>query len=131
MTLRSFVRWIISACWVAVVLGGGRQAQAAAPMCDERGASMIAPPPVLPAVDAKLDVGLPLGCDLTSDGVLALGPRARGQAVVIDKMPDQACVRTVASPIAQPDNELLSGVTAARLSASPGFGRGVFRPPRA
>ncbi len=43
-----------------------RPAAAAAPVCDEHAASMVAPPPTLDAPSASVDVGEPDPCD--SDG---------------------------------------------------------------
>src|SRR6266481_2902381 len=99
MTLRSTIRWLVwASCWTVALLAG-RTARAAAPMCDERGLSIIAPAPVLPARDVKIDAGLPLGCDAPAIGVAPLGPRARSQTVVVDDGFDEAWVRPAAERV--------------------------------
>jgi hypothetical protein len=100
-------------------------------MCDERGLSAIAPAPVLPARDVKIDGGLPLGCDAPAIGVAPLGPRARSHGVVVDDGFNEAWVRPVPErlPTFAPNRQFAS--LAILLPVSAGYRRGVFRPPRA
>ena len=56
-------RFLTFACLLAAWVVA-RPAAASAPMCDERGASMLAPTPVLDAPNASIDVGEQTdGCD--------------------------------------------------------------------
>jgi hypothetical protein len=130
MTLRSTIRWLIwVSCWTVALLAG-RTARAAAPMCDDRGLSAIAPAPVLPARDVKIDAGLPLGCDVPAIGVAPLGPHARSQTVVVEDGFDDAWVRPAAERLPMLAQGHAFAISAVLLPVSPGFGRGVFRPPR-
>jgi hypothetical protein len=130
MTFRSILQGLIWASCLVFVLLGAKRAQAAAPMCDERGASAIAPPPVLPIRDVKIDTGSPLGCDDPSPAVAPLGPRARTQAVVVDESSDDACLRVEQRAMPKPAPVLFSVNAARELANSSGHERGVFRPPR-
>jgi hypothetical protein len=134
MTFRSAtIRWMTWACSWALVLLVSRTAGAAAPFCDERGASAIAPLPVLQARDVKIDAAFPLGCEAPLPVRAALGPRAGGhpQPLAADTGFDDTWVRPTLPrlPKLVPDHAL-DGATAS-LPASPGYGRNVFRPPRA
>jgi hypothetical protein len=131
MTLRSMLRWVVWASCLAVVLLGAKAARAAAPMCDERGASAIAPPPVLPVRDVRLEAGLPLGCQtpLTVKTAPA-GPSARGQAVVAGESPNEAWVKPVPTKVSRLSPARVPGGVVVSLPASAGYRRGVFRPPR-
>src|SRR5262245_56494411 len=62
MTPRAWLKWMIWASCLVGVLLGNRPAEAAAPMCDGRGASAIAPPPILPVRDVKLQAA-PRACE--------------------------------------------------------------------
>src|SRR6185503_14209721 len=55
MVLRRLSRWFL---WITCVLAAffcARTAEASAPMCDARGMSVDAPPPVLPIRDARIE----------------------------------------------------------------------------
>ncbi len=62
--------WVRRCLTVACVLAAwlvARPAAAAAPLCDERGASMLAPLPVLDSPNASIDIGEhPDGCDASA-----------------------------------------------------------------
>jgi hypothetical protein len=135
MTFRSAsLRWMTWACSWALVLLVSRTAGAAAPICDERGASAIAPQPVLQARDIKIDAAFPLGCEAPLPPIrAAFGPRSGGhpQPIAADSGFDDTWVRPAAPrlPKLAPDHALDRSTTS--LPVSPGYGRDVFRPPRA
>jgi hypothetical protein len=94
--------------------------------------SRIAPPPALPIRDVKIDTGIPLPCDAPRPALLPVGPRADGHPVVTqDTMVREAWVRP--SDASTPIRRSVRHTTFfdARVPLSPGFGPGVFRPPRA
>jgi hypothetical protein len=134
MTFRSAtIRWLTWACSWAMVLVVSRTASAAAPMCDERGASAIAPSPVLEARDERIDTGFPNGCDDPRPVTAALRSQNGGHPVPIatDSGFFDAWVRPVVPRLAKlAASDLLDG-RSSPFPASPGYGRGVFRPPRA
>jgi hypothetical protein len=132
MTVRSILRWVVWASCLAGVLLGARVAQAAAPMCDERGASAIAPPPVLPVRDTKLEAGLPLGCEPPLTVTVAPArPSARGQTVVVGDSFDEAWMKPVVPRVSRLSSALVPAGVVVSLPPSAGYRRGVFRPPRA
>ena len=133
MTVRSILRWVVWASCLAGVLLGARAAQAAAPMCDERGASAIAPPPVLPVRDTKLEAGLPLGCETPLMVTVAPGTTQRARPdrrrrSFLRRGLDEACSPQGLAP--QLGAVVPAGVVVS-LPPSAGYRRGVFRPPRA
>jgi hypothetical protein len=130
MTLRSFARWLVGVTLWAVALLSARTAHAAAPMCDERGLSAIAPAPVLPAKDVKIDAAFPLACDLPVFSVAPAGPRARGQTIVVVDGFEEVWLRPSEPRLPKifPDQEFAASSLLVPVSA--GFDRGVFRPPR-
>src|SRR5260221_12481900 len=94
MMVRSMLRWVVWLSCLAGVLLGARAARAAAPMCDDRGASAIAPPPVMAVRDVKLEVGVPPGCETPLKvSVAPVGPSARGHAVVVGDSVDEAWMK--------------------------------------
>jgi hypothetical protein len=134
MTFRSAtIRWMTWAMAWTMVLLVSRTAGAAAPFCDERGASAIAPVPVLQARDVKIDAAFPFGCEVPLLARAAFGPRSGGrpQPIAADGGFDDTWVRPNMPwlPKLAPEHAL-DGSTAA-FPASPGYGRDVFRPPRA
>jgi hypothetical protein len=130
MALRTTLRWVLWGCCLAVVLLGARSASAAAPMCDEKGASAIAPPPVLPIRDVKIDAGAPLGCEAPPFVHSPVGPRAQGHSVVSDASFDDAWIRPGPGLTPKPSFVRACGPLAISLPPSAGYRRGVFRPPR-
>jgi hypothetical protein len=134
MTFRSAtIRWMTWACAWTLVLLVSRSAGAAAPICDERGASAIAPPPVRQLRDVKIDAGFPLGCEAPLPARAAFGPRGGGQPqpVVTDGGFDDTWVRPSAPRIPRRPAAKAPGASTMMLPASAGFARDVFRPPRA
>jgi hypothetical protein len=100
-------------------------------MCDERGASAIAPPPVLPVPDVKLEPALPLGCDTPVHmSVAPVGPTAQSHAAIEGDCVEDAWLKPAPAKVTRfgssptPDQAVLS------LPPSAGYRRGVFRPPR-
>ena len=107
-----------------------RTAEASAPMCDARGMSVEAPPPVLPIRDARIEgIAVPLCHDAAV--LLEVGHRVqRGANVVhsgtVDTWLTTECYRLPPLAAAQ-KLEIVGGA----LSRAPGHDAGVFRPPRA
>jgi hypothetical protein len=132
MTVRSMLlRWVVWGCCLVGVLLGAREAQAAAPMCDDRGASAIAPSPVLPVRDVKLEAGVPTGCEtLLRMSVAPAGPSARGQAVVSGDSFDEAWLKPSLTKVSRLSSARAPGGVVASLPPSAGYRHGVFRPPR-
>src|SRR5262245_13809449 len=72
MTFRPLAHRLIWSLCLALALLTARSATAAAPICDERGASAIAPPPVLPIRDVRAEAAPSPSCldfDLDGGGV--------------------------------------------------------------
>ncbi len=100
-------------------------------MCDDRGASAIAPPPVLPVRDVKLEAGVALGCEIPLKlGIAPVGPRAHGQEVVARDSFDEAWVKPVPPKIVRLGLARAPAGIVLSLPPSAGYRRGVFRPPR-
>jgi hypothetical protein len=126
------LRWVVWASCLAGVLLGTRVARAAAPMCDERGASAIAPPPALPLRDVRLEAGRPLQCDSPLKMTVApIGPSARGQAVVTGDSFEDAWIKPALTKVSRLSSAPAPGGAVVSLPPSAGYRRGVFRPPRA
>jgi hypothetical protein len=111
------------------MLLGARKADAYAPMCDERGLSISAPPPVMPMGDEKIDTAPQLGCDVSPGLAFRSSARPRVQ-VVANESPIDACVRVDRHEISRRGSAPFESLEATSLGASPGHDRGVFRPPR-
>ena len=100
-------------------------------MCDERGASAIAPPPILQARDVKIDAA-PFGCDGPDFVMARVVARARtsGGVVVDDIAFQEAWVRPATERLPSPmSGQALAGAQDP-FPASSAHVRGVFRPPR-
>jgi len=101
-------------------------------MCDDRGASAIAPPPVLPIRDVKIEVGAPLGCETPlMVKVAPAGPSARGQAVATGDSFDEAWMKPAPTRVSRLSSARIPAGVVLSLPPSAGYRRGVFRPPRA
>ena len=133
MTPRSSLRFVLWACSWALVLVTSRAALAAAPFCDERGASGIAPPPVLEARDVRIDIAFPLGCEEPVFARAALGNRqgTGSNPVVSDSSLDEAWIRPTPARLPKLSSAPTWTKITAPLPTSPGYVPGVFRPPRA
>lgn len=104
--LRSFVLEQEPTCLV-VVSTDDEGNTSAAPLCDPRGASAIAPERVFPVSDARIDAGPPCaGGALTDSTAVALYPDHHGSG--------------------SPDGSLFHPVTPATLSVEPIVGLGYF-----
>ena len=125
-------RWFLWVCCWALALSAARPAAAAAPMCDERGASMIAPPPVLLARDIRIDASTPRGgCDLATSKLLQVGTRAHPQpSLVSNDTFDEAWVRPARVGLPPPDPGATKAAALAIFPVCRGHEPGVFRPPR-
>jgi hypothetical protein len=131
MTVGSMLRWMVWISCLACVLLGARVARAAAPMCDQRGASAIAPPPVLPVPDVKLEPALPLGCDSPVHvSVAPLGPTARSHLAIEGDAFEDAWLKPGPTKVTRFGSSPTPGQAVLSLPPSAGFRRGVFRPPR-
>jgi len=130
ITIRSFV-WGLC---LAILLFGARTARAAAPICDETASSRIAPPPVLPIRDVKLEAGAP--CEKTPVGetpvaVMPTGSRTPAiPALSFDAVGTEAWVRPVDAKVPPSASHRKAMPEANFVRAKPGFAHGVFRPPR-
>jgi hypothetical protein len=130
LTIRSFV-W--GFC-LAIFFFGARTARASAPMCDETATSRIAPPPVLPIRDVKLEVGFP--CDASPVvpapvTVAPIDPHAPASPVVsFVAVASEAWVRPIEARIPPPTSRRTVVAPEASGPGKPGFTPGVFRPPR-
>ena len=99
-------------------------------MCDERGLSISAPPPVLPIKDVKIDAAPWLGCDTADLAMAALGPGARTQSVVTDEGSSDGCMHVERAIVPRVASGLVQPLAPTALPPSSGHERGVFRPPR-
>ena len=128
------MRWVVWGACLVVVLLGSRNAKAstAVPMCDEKGASAIAPAPVLPIRDVRLEAAQPLSCDdIDTVAVISDGPRAGSSApVVIDHDSIETWLRPPTSPSLRAGSARARPSTPNSFQLPLGFRRSVFRPPR-
>ncbi|HEX9295309.1 MAG TPA: hypothetical protein VF881_05725 [Polyangiaceae bacterium] len=129
MALRSMIRWFVWASCLGALFLAARPAYAVAPMCDEKGASAIAPTPVLPIRDVKIDAGRPLPCD-APDALAPVGFRARGSSQVVQSSFDESWVPADHRGLPTLNADLLAAAVMVSLPPSAGYRRGVFRPPR-
>jgi hypothetical protein len=124
--------WIAGLLCAAVIFFGlAAPARAAAPMCDDRAASAIAPPPIDPLPDLRWEPGMPrpcvpafmpLGFALLQPGDASATARpSTVQDALVTVRPAALAKRGSAHSTAAPESVLLSN----------GFPRSVFRPPRA
>src|SRR5258708_4091165 len=131
MMVRSMLRWVVWVSCLAGVLLGARAARAAAPMCDDRGASAIAPPPVMAVRDIKLEVGVPPGCETPLKvSVAPVGPSARGPVVVVGDSGEEVWMNRARPKVSGLSSARAPGGVVVSLPPSAGYRRGVFRPPR-
>lgn len=130
MTLRHNFRWFLWASCALVALLSARPAKADAPMCDERGMSVDAPPPVMPIRDARIDRGDASFCR-SAALVLDLGRQVQRGPEVVDPTPVDAGLEiSDPPPIGAAQSGILSE-TSGGLVPAPAHTNGVFRPPRA
>jgi hypothetical protein len=128
--IRSFV-WGLC---LAILLLGARTASAAAPICDETATSRIAPPPVLPIRDVKLEAGHPCEKAPVSEAPVAVAPTGPRAPVVpalsSDAVASEAWVRPIDAKIPPSASSRSTVPQETFARGKPGFAHGVFRPPR-
>jgi hypothetical protein len=135
MGLRLTIRSLLWGFCLAIVLCAARSARAAAPMCDETASSRIAPPPVLPIRDVKLEAGTPCDASRMGETPATIAPVdtriPASPAVNSDAVATEAWLRPsdlrIFAPLARGNPMVRDTV----IHAKPGFHPGVFRPPRA
>jgi len=127
MPARWLVRW--SVC-LAIGLALAATAWAAAPICDERGASSIAPPPILPAHDVRLEAGFALFCidfDVFGPGDTSVAP---GPPQAPDELTSDYCVPMAQAWPSTPRSGRLTVSPFVSVGRAAGHRPGVFHPPR-
>jgi len=130
MALRRLSRWFLWITCVLVAFFCARTAEASAPMCDARGMSVDAPPPVLPIRDARIDgIQVPF-CQDDAAVLFDIGHQVRRGASTVTAGTIDSWLQT--ERCALPPNgagdalEMLDR----GLTRAPGYDAGVFRPPR-
>jgi hypothetical protein len=130
MALRRFSRWFL---WITCVFAAffcARTAEASAPMCDARGMSVDAPPPVLPIRDARIDgVSLPLCHEAAV--FFDIGRQVRRGANTVTAGTVDTWLQTQKCSL--PPNDTAQGleIVDRGLTRATAHDTGVFRPPRA
>src|SRR5262245_3596472 len=129
MAARSAFRWFFWASCVLAAMLCTEPARADAPMCDARGMSVDAPPPITPIGDARIERAPVPHCRTAA--MIRLGHRVqRGIAVVDTTVSIESWVTTAQNAVPPPDTRCVARPTQPRFSTSPGYREGVFRPPR-
>jgi hypothetical protein len=133
MSLRSLARWLFVASCALAALVVSRPAHAVAPICDERGASMAAPPPALPMTGDSFDVvaALPF-CFELDRGLSAVGPdHDAARRTLADEAPTGAVVTPALHPSVADVGASVSLAFAQTQAELPsGYAPDVFHPPR-
>lgn len=127
-------RWLLLVACALVALVAARPARAAAPICDERGMSAIAPPPVLPVADVRFE-SAPAGpvcleADLALEGVAVATDGAPAPAQEAPTIVEGALAASTKG-LARFRGDPLPRPAAETTEIRSGFARGVFHPPRA
>jgi hypothetical protein len=130
MILRPALRFILWGCVSLAALLISRSANAAAPMCGENGASVIAPAPILPARDVRIESGSRAGCDAPSFLRTAGAPSFRTQSVPSNDPPTEAWIRPVQAGLVKSQVRDACALPTDDRGPAAGHERGVFRPPR-
>jgi hypothetical protein len=103
-------------------------------MCDETASSRIAPPPVLPIKDVKLEAASPCENAPPSAAPVAVRPvetkAPSGPAAALDSVATEAWVRTSEIQLIAPFAGIRRLILEATAPMTPGFHPSVFRPPR-
>jgi hypothetical protein len=129
MLARHTFRWFFWASCVLAVFFCARPARADAPMCDTRGMSVNAPPPVTPIGDARVESMAAPICRTAT--VVRFGHRVQRAATVVDSStPIDGCLKIEHVGLPTPLASKVTTATATGLLKSPGHASGVFRPPR-
>lgn len=126
--MNRLARALTSALFALVVCLWASSAFAAAPICDDRGASAFAPPPTLDTPNASVDLGLhDNACERGADRDAGLrqggAPEPRSLSATPDLVPSDASVTVACAPVAlQPRPRPVLGARAgarARLERPP------------
>jgi hypothetical protein len=101
-------------------------------MCDENGASTIAPPPIMPARDVRLESGGPVGCEKEQHArVAATGPSARQPIPTsTNDVPVEAWIRPSVFDLTKLRASISGRIPTFDSGPTSSHARGVFRPPR-
>jgi hypothetical protein len=112
---------------VTRVIDEATGATQAAPICDPRGASAIAPQRVLPVEDARIDAAPSCGAD---ELVPLVGPHAQGTPQALPAGLAEAAIVSANPPV--PKATLSAILDAIEVPSRPhaGFERGIDHPPR-
>src|SRR5215471_4136606 len=130
MSLRAALRFILWGCVSLVALLISRPASAAAPMCGDNGASVIAPAPILAARDVRIESGSRPGCDAPASLEAAVAPRFRTQDVPTNDLPPEAWIRPTLPGLVKSVVRRAGMLSNDDRGPALGHERGVFRPPR-
>jgi hypothetical protein len=130
MALRRLSRWFL---WITCVFAAffcARTAEASAPMCDARGMSVDAPPPVLPIRDARIDGMSPPLCH-DAAVFFDIGRQVRRGASTVTAGTVDAWLQTKNGSLPPNGAAHALEIVDRGLTRAPGHDTGVFRPPRA
>ncbi len=132
--------WVILALWMvcaaALTLGYSRPARAAAPICDDRAASAVAPPPIAPMRDMSWEPDLGYPCAPWLAPMWAMVKPDRPSQVpsrpsqAADEEPLGASLGPAPNAVPQPPVCTPARDAPDADSLRPGHYRQVFRPPR-
>ena len=129
MAARHTFRWFFWASCVLAAFFCARPARADAPMCDTRGMSVNAPPPVTPIGDARVESTAAPICRTAS--MVRIGHRVQRATTVVDSStPVDGWLKVERLRLPTPLASKITTATAPGLLKSPGHADGVFRPPR-
>ena len=98
-------------------------------MCDARGMSVEAPPPVLPIGDARLERSSAYLCR-DAPAVLGLRHRVRRGTIIVDGAPIESWIKTESGVVPKLAAVRTVAIGREGVLNAPGHGAGVFRPPR-
>jgi hypothetical protein len=128
------IRALLALACAVLVLGSARAASAAVPLCDVRGASGIAPAPVLPVRDARIDGAGPAtgSCQDEPASGIALRSGRSGPSAPEGHEAAPGDTATVGAPTPFPRNAPFPGrrAHAARHPLPAAHAPGVYHPPR-
>ncbi|EYF05428.1 hypothetical protein [Chondromyces apiculatus] len=102
----------------------------AAPLCDPRGVSAVAPLRIHPIVDARIEAGL--SCGGEADAAPKVGPRSSDPAPMLDSVAASSwavLVPDIVLPLPI-EGEMLVPSPPVTGAALPGFRQGIYHPPR-
>lgn len=100
-----------------------------APMCDLRGASVVAPPQIFPVNDARIEAG-PHGCSASVSSP-SLSPLPQESPVPVSAASTDVTTLAVLVPLPPPTDCITIDFVADGGRARAGMARSVYHPPRA